>query len=467
MIKYNFVVALAVATATTTASGRAGDVQLEFEVTKQFTPKKLAANEVRLPAEAVAKPTEQKTQLQVVLATNEVVTESEGIRTIYDFKGRRILQLTPNTRSYADLSLFSVVGFRVIEFQNRRSLAGLLKGVDLKDEPMPIPLSEHLFSLADPETKATVDRKAENGTVAYSWKSRPLLSWSEKIVPMPAHQRSRFATFVRYVYGGRPELLSAMQKLDGIPERLVITMHDVPGTTTTTLALKSSNTLDGPAFALAGLQKSAPVQDPKLASLLEKAQIDGPADHTRRSEAIAVRAKNALQEKRGLDVFLALTEFSIQNGKPLSGLDKDQVGALVKTDPNLRDLLSSLKPPANEKAAVEATETLHRLAAHAEESGRHVLKLFEANNLSAAGDVQAAEKLFVDALATNPSLTGAWKDLGDLHFRRFDMKGAWICWDLARTISPEHEMLKPVNDFESRLMKDHPEYFAPLAVPTP
>ena len=59
----------------------------------------------------------------------------------------------------------------------------------------------------------------------------------------------------------------------------------------------------------------------------------------------------------------------------------------------------------------------------------------------------------------NPSIVGAWKDLGDLHARRYDMVGAWICWDIARAIHPAHSMMRPVLDFEARLLKDHPEYF--------
>ena len=109
-------------------------------------------------------------------------------------------------RRYTDESLFSVLGFRVMEFHNRVGLAGMLAGANLKEAPLPIALSEHLFSLDDPQTRAKIDRTVEAGMVTLSWERKPLLAFSEKVVAVDPDDRARFVQFVRYVHGGHPEV---------------------------------------------------------------------------------------------------------------------------------------------------------------------------------------------------------------------------------------------------------------------
>ena len=448
--------AIGLSVASALALTSRGDLQLEFEVVTRIVP-------AATPAPAKV-PTEAKSTLRVILAPGQIIEDQGETRVVRDFQKRRIYHVAPVAKSYSDESLFSVLGFRVMEFENRQRLAGALAAAAVKENPMPVPLSEHLFSLDDPETRAKLDRSVKDGLIAYSWEGKPLLSFSEKGVPASAADRERFVRFLRYAYGGHPEILAELTKRESLPERLVFTMHDAARATTTTLTLKAHKVVAGPVDSLAGLTRRLPEAKEPLASLLGKVRAEGPEDHARRAEAIVARQKRALAAKKGLDVFLALSEYNLQVGQPLPGLDRDQVGALLKTDADLRLLLSALQPPADDKAAAAAIATLKSLRARAGEDGRHLLKVFEANNASARGEIDRAETLFLEALAANPSITGAWKDLGDLHFRRFDMQGAWLCWDAARAISPRHELLRPVNELESRLLKDHPEYFA---APTP
>ena len=451
MPQFSCIVSLVLACANPAAA--LGDSRLELDATTRTVP---AANS---PAGGPKGPTEAKSPLVVVLAADQIVEGSGGPRVVHDFRARRIYRVAADGLSYADESLFPVLGHRVMEFQNRRKLGGLLKGIAVEGEPLPVPLGEQLFSLDDPDDAAKIDRKVEGGVISYAWQGRPLASWSEKVVAMPAEQRERFAMFIRYRYGGHPAILSALQRLDGVPERLALTIYDLGGTTTTTLLLKSRTEVEGRPFSTDGLRKTVPAVEGPLAPLLREAGDDTPADHARRADAILARAKRALLDKKGLDAFLALTEYGIQVGKPAPGVNQAEIAPLVSNDPDARSLFSALQTPEDARAAASGIRKLQALQGHADEPGRHLLKVFEANNTAATGDLNRAETLFVEAISANRSLAGAWKDLGDLRLRDFDMRGAWICWDLARSISPGHDMVKPINDLESRLVKDHPEYF--------
>lgn len=430
-----------------------GDVQLDFNVTTQIVP----------DGPASKGPTEKKSPLLVVLTPTEIVHEDGEIQVVYDFGKRRIYRIEMASKGYTDESLYSVLGFRVMEFQNRLKLNKVLEAANLKENPMPVPLSEHLFSLDDGGTESKIDRNVEEEMIRFSWDSKPLLVFSEKTVPVAPGDRERFVQFVRYVFGGHPQILKALSKRDGLPESLVITRRDGTGLTTIALKLRSHKSSTGRPYSLDGLIREIPAgtKDP-LASLAKKAQAEGPQDHRKRADAIIKRQKQAFADKRGVDGFLAMTEYGLQTGEPVPGLERDRMKALLGEDEDIRRLGTALQPVADAKAASEAIRTLKDIRGRTDEQARHLLKIFEANNRSGAGETDQAEKLFLEALAVNRSLTGAWKDLGDLHFRRYDMPGAWLCWDIARAIAPKNKMLRPVNDFEARLLKDHPEYFSPV-----
>lgn len=73
--------------------------------------------------------------------------------------------------------------------------------------------------------------------------------------------------------------------------------------------------------------------------------------------------------------------------------------------------------------------------------------------------LSAAKPMFVSVLRSNPWLAGAYKDLGDLLFRQFDMGRAWRSWDAGRHIAPQLGIFSPVTQFEKNLQQQHPEYF--------
>ena len=68
-------------------------------------------------------------------------------------------------------------------------------------------------------------------------------------------------------------------------------------------------------------------------------------------------------------------------------------------------------------------------------------------------------ELFLAALAADPRITGAWVDLGNIYYNGFRADAAWACWDAARSLRPQHYLVKQVDDLERKLRADHSEFF--------
>ena len=83
----------------------------------------------------------------------------------------------------------------------------------------------------------------------------------------------------------------------------------------------------------------------------------------------------------------------------------------------------------------------------------HVLDVLRANALAASNRMDEAVQAMLGALGEDPWLTGAWKDLGDFYYARFDTERTWLAWEAGRRAAPGHPMWGPVREFEDRLRK--------------
>lgn len=153
---------------------------------------------------------------------------------------------------------------------------------------------------------------------------------------------------------------------------------------------------------------------------------------------------------------LGAAEAMLTTGEPLTPFTPAQT-ALLRDDPAVRQVSATMG--AKGKAALIAAVPVLQQAQQHTIGERHMLKLFEANDHQMLGQLDLARPLFVSVLTTHPWLAGAYKDLGDLHFRQFDMGRAWRCWDAGRRLAPALGIFSSVDRFEETLLKQHPEYF--------
>ncbi len=66
---------------------------------------------------------------------------------------------------------------------------------------------------------------------------------------------------------------------------------------------------------------------------------------------------------------------------------------------------------------------------------------------------------YLKAIEANPCLTGAYVDLAKILQSQFQTYQAWKCWEIARSIAPDHQMVKGFIQLEKQLLTMHPEFF--------
>ena len=111
------------------------------------------------------------------------------------------------------------------------------------------------------------------------------------------------------------------------------------------------------------------------------------------------------------------------------------------------------------KDQAEAMEIFNELQRKA---GRDVAELLvlKANILAVHRKTSEAIKVMQEALQLNPLLVGGWVDLGRLYLQDYQTSEAWKCYQMAKQIYPQHQMLKVVYDMEKKIESTYPEYFA-------
>jgi tetratricopeptide (TPR) repeat protein len=123
----------------------------------------------------------------------------------------------------------------------------------------------------------------------------------------------------------------------------------------------------------------------------------------------------------------------------------------------IKKLFASINPKSKEEIAA-AIKNLAGFQGKAEKH-KSILYIFEANLRLSLGNLDVAKSLFLKGLTQAPYLASAYVDLGKLLYREYDMPGEWSCWDTARKIAPDYNLLQEVNDKEAFYESRYPEYF--------
>jgi hypothetical protein len=169
------------------------------------------------------------------------------------------------------------------------------------------------------------------------------------------------------------------------------------------------------------------------------------------AEALAAQ----LSAQRPFETWLTISELQLSSGRMPALTDEQKLA--LRSDPDIQAMARavSAKDPNGLRQAV-GTFGMLRLKA---QSHRYVLSLFEANDRVLLGEPDKARSLYADVLQANPTMAGAYKDIGDFYFRSFDTPRAWRSWDIARTLAPLFPTVGAVTQFERTLTTRFPEYF--------
>ncbi len=165
-------------------------------------------------------PADTRSSWEVILADRYFVVNSAKLTTVYDFDRRKRVVIDTERKTRVDYSLFDTVGFRVIEFRNREYLAKTLAGLKVGEKVMSTVDSEHILAVqAKPSNPLQV--KTDVGGETYLNDGRMLFRRLEPSTPVSSGDAHMFTQFVRYAFGGHPQILNALTAKDSIPPRSI------------------------------------------------------------------------------------------------------------------------------------------------------------------------------------------------------------------------------------------------------
>jgi hypothetical protein len=395
-------------------------------------------------------------QSEVLLGDTYLSRRDGNTTVVYDFERRRRYVLDEAAKTYDEYSLYDVLGFRELELRNRAVVRKMVASTNI-DRPLPTELEdEHELSVQG-AAPHTVDVRTEGADQVYSSGDVALLSHGKDVTPVSPADAARFVQYLRYTFSGHPAVLAALQKQQAIPARITYTFRPVWGSGSIDVRIGAVRQADAPpTFTLAGY---APRQPSGEAVTLED-MVDR-AWATRGALATRAVRPNAdmpagLREQRPFDAFLAVTEYRVA-GVAIPPLSDEQKQALLN-DPDMQQLSKALAAKTPEELR-QAVATLQGLRTQAAPAQRYLLGLFEANDHVMLREAPAAATLYVDVLRANPALAGAYKDIGDFYYMRFDTQRAWRSWAIARALAPLWPTLDAITVRERGLATRFPEYF--------
>lgn len=193
----------------------------------------------------------------VLLGPSYFSYTTTAVRLIYDFANRRVYTIDPATGTYTNDSLYADIGFRSSDF-SRRVAAG-----EFKADPLQRVIMEQRYGLQD-TTGGTDTLTASHGPeTRYAWRNKELLAWSGTGAKVAAAEMGAFIRFYRYRFGGHPQALAALAKLDAMPSAMRFSNYDAGRRKTVALKVVSSRLLPDAPYSLTGLTFS-PEDDPQV-----------------------------------------------------------------------------------------------------------------------------------------------------------------------------------------------------------
>ena len=402
-----------------------------------------------------AKPTDKTFPLVVTFGHQYLITEAEGTRTIYDFERLRVLRVTLASASFTDDSLYSDIGFRALEFQNRIMLGSALQAGKLPVNPMEPALMEHLFSLSNPKGSAVIEQRHGGAIREFFSGKHKLMSVSEKTRELPPAYQAEYWRFLRYYAGGHPQIYAALKPLNGVPENVTFVFTNM-GTETRAIALNSITTAADAPYSLAGLVRAPPDTEPR--STLQILGEDAAAKLGERMDATMKVRDSAIAQGQVLEAMLANMAMLIMSGDRAGpGAWLAQHRDAIHGNESARSLSANLEPrdAAGAQKAVQVLADLHQQSG----SMGYMLDVFAGNTFLGLGDGKAGAEHLLAALKVNPYLLGAWSDLAGHYYQSYETDKAWACWDAARRVNPQHSMLRRITDMERQLRTTFPEFF--------
>ena len=450
--------------AATVPTGQSLGTELQLVYEKRT--KKVTQSEKK--GEAAQEQT-SNSEILVGLGSNYFYVSEGGKKSIYDFKKRRILYVRDDQKTYAGSSLFSILGFRQAEFQNRLFLKDVFaKALEpskgggnqngLQGNPFNLFEEETIFGLESKDAKKQqIEDKVEDGVHRYVIGGEPVVEYSLTESNLPEQNKDMFGKWVLYEVMLHPIIRRSLLAGHKIPRLLKYRFKSRPDTIYVQLELKGMKENAQSGYSIPSDFGMTGGSEDELDRIIDGIRTKKTTPRLTEQQFIDT-ANKAFEQGRYLDAMLTLLEYSLQTGEQSRAADEmRKVAPYAKTDKQMALFVNGTNMSSKE-ATQEALRSLDAIEREGLTRG-HVIDIEKADAKMALGETDAAKELFLKVLKINPYITGVWKDLGDASYQTYDTVTAWKCWDTARTLYPHHPMLQQVNQYEQQLLSTYGDFF--------
>ncbi len=374
-------------------------------------------------------------ELVITVGPESLTAESAAEIRAVDFSTRTVTTTDLRSKTIKPESLFALVDRHHLMSENQALLAATSQWANAgkSDDPSSAEV-----------TPALVPPDIGEGIVKDSTDGESLLEYAASGEPSSPQALRGLTMFLRHHYGVDEAALTELSKLNYTPETLTIMpLHREGGVTK--LVAQPTRTLPHP--SLEGVRPflyPAPLSAPPTPSALPLL-----------AESLSA-SKDLFARGEYLDAFCLLLAYSMANGSPSPELKEKE--AKIVDHPSVTELIRALAP-ADSAEAQESLRTLSRL----ENSSTHaapIIKAFRANIMSAIGEYESARTLLREVLEAYPQLVSAWFDLGATYQAEMDTSPAWLCYEIAQGLNPDHPASREIASVKQALLDDYPSFFS-------
>ena len=375
-------------------------------------------------------------------------------KTIFDFKKRRVIYLYEDAKIYKDTSLFSIVDYLQAEFRNRLFIRESYKAAGVKDNLFAI---ETLFSLEiDEVEKEEIKEERKDEFYQYVVDGETIVECKFTEFNIPECHKDMFAKFLLYYCNLHPQIWQSLLLHQKIPQVLNYKYDDF-ASVSVQLNLKSAEEdKEKKAYVIPSDFKMAFDSKDELNVIMYEVLNEKNKVKQLSKEEFIDFIHRAINEGNYLDAVLATSEYSLQSGDPMIN-EHRKIVPYVETDRQLALFVNGMHFVQSKETAKKAVKFFDAIKIEGLKKG-YIIDIMKAS-AKMEFDALTAKDLFIKTLKKNPYITGVWKNLGDLFQESYNMETAWECWDIARSLYPQHPMLEWINKYEKWLLSEYPEFF--------
>jgi len=293
------------------------------------------------------------------------------------------------------------------------------------------------------------------------------ITYSDK--PVPEDLKKTFTRFLAY----GPLLHPQIEKEIANNGHLLAASHTIARDTS--FATESTWTLEG-ADAVSGAPPAAPegyTQTFTNNAALDSALLAGNAAPAPTLAAHEQRVADFMSKNDHLRAALEILQAILELGQQKVQQSAAMTAALkaIATDPAVRDLMAAIGTPPKTPDDLKHINAVFVAAKTAAPEYAALIDVFNANQVKTAyarqrsftqADglaLQQADKSLVNGIIANPRLIGAYCDVAQGYFGRYEVLTAFAIWQQAEHLQPGFPNLAPVEAMKQRAEKDFPEYF--------